>query len=108
MLLEKVDEDSGRIPQSETTKDKDGNYTTILTNGPGEGNQILVRKSWIDDGDSLHRESVTIGVYHRTQTDPETQKPLRISEVTLESGIWLKEVGLAVIHLTKFSWWKKK
>lgn len=94
VLLEKVDEDSGRIPQSQTTKDEDGNYTTVLTNGPGEGNQILVRKSWIDDGDSLHRESVTIGVYHRTQTDPETQKPLRISEVTLESGIWLKEVGI--------------
>ena len=94
VLLEKVDDESGRIPQSETTKDKDGNYTTILTNGPGDGNQILVRKSWIDDGDSLHREAVTIGVYHKSETDPATGAPLRITGVTLENGIWLKEVGI--------------
>lgn len=94
VLLEKVDEESGRVPQYETTKDEDGNYTTILTNGLGEGNQILVRKSWIDDGDSFHREAVTIGVYHRTATDPATSAPLRITEVTLENGIWLKEVGI--------------
>ena len=92
VLLEKST--SSHFPQYVTTRDEEGNYTTIVINGPGEGNQILVRKAWIDDGDDLHREAVTIGVYHKTETDPETDNPLRIAEATLRDGVWLVEVGI--------------
>lgn len=49
----------------ETTIDESGNYTTIVTNAPGEGHRILVRKRWIDNSDVQHREPVEISVYYQ-------------------------------------------
>ena len=49
----------------ETTIDENGNYTTIVTNAPGEGHRILVRKRWIDNSDVQHREPVEISVYYQ-------------------------------------------
>ena len=92
VLLEKTGGSS--FPEYVTTRDEEGNYTTTVINGPGEGNQILVRKAWIDDSDDLHREVVTIGVYHNTEKDPETGNPLKIAETTLGDGVWLVEVGI--------------
>ena len=92
VLLEKTGGSS--FPEYVTTRDEEGNYTTIVINGPGEGNQILVRKAWIDDGDDLHREAVTIGVYHKTKKNPETDNLLKITETTLRDGVWLVEVGI--------------
>ena len=41
-----------------------GDYSCVITNGPGEQVVLMVQKNWIDDGDALHREPVTVGVYY--------------------------------------------
>lgn len=67
MLLEK----SGNLLSIQTKRDDEGNYTSVITNGPGDTNLILVRKEWIDESDSEHRLPVTVTVYNK-----ETCKPL--------------------------------
>lgn len=69
MLLEK----SGNLLSIQTKRDDEGNYTSVITNGPGDTNLILVRKEWIDESDSEHRLPVTVTVYHK-----ETCKPLEV------------------------------
>lgn len=53
-----------------TERDDDGNYKSIVTNGPGSGNIILVRKEWIDESDAQHRLPVEITVYDRDTNEP--------------------------------------
>ena len=78
----------GGNPSMETSKDEDGNYTTEVTNGPGTGNWIVVRKEWVDHSDVIHRQPVTVTVYER-DTDKE------ITEVTLgENDIWYDWVSI--------------
>lgn len=69
MLLEK----SGNLLSIQTKRDDEGNYTSVITNGPGDTNLILVRKEWIDESDSEHRLPVTVTVY-----DKKTCKPLTV------------------------------
>ena len=57
--------DTNYVADYETTIDESGNYTTIVTNAPGEGHRILVRKRWIDNSDVQHREPVEISVYYQ-------------------------------------------
>ena len=53
-------------PTYETSIDSStGDYTTIVTNGPGENNRILVQKNWVDDSDTVHREPVEVTVYSK-------------------------------------------
>lgn len=61
-LLMEVD---GNLVDSTTTRDHDGNYQSIITNGPGSTNIILVRKAWVDESDIQHRLPVTITVYEK-------------------------------------------
>ncbi len=84
-------EQSG-FPTYETEKwgDDKENYRTKVINGPGSGNRIMVRKRWIDDGDDLHREAVTIGVYNKTTND-------YIDKITLDNGIWYGFVGIGEV-----------
>lgn len=70
-LLMEVD---GNLVDSTTTRDHDGNYQSIITNGPGSTNIILVRKAWVDESDIQHRLPVTITVYDR-----QTNQPLQIN-----------------------------
>lgn len=50
----------------ETERDEiTGDYSSVVKNGPGGGNIILVRKEWIDESDSQHRLPVKITVYSR-------------------------------------------
>ena len=44
-----------------------GDYSCVITNGPGEQVVLMVQKNWIDDGDALHREPVTVGVYYEDE-----------------------------------------
>ena len=61
----------GGNPTYETTIDSEtGDYTTIVTNGPGAGERILVQKNWVDDSDTAHREPVEVTVYDRNSGDP--------------------------------------
>ena len=75
------------FPTYETTRDENGNYQTVVTNGPGEEQRILVRKAWVDDSDSAHRGDVTIQVLER-----ETNR--QIAEVEVGGGVWSAQVGL--------------
>lgn len=50
----------------ETERDEiTGDYSSVVKNGPGGGNIILVRKEWIDESDSQHRLPVEITVYSK-------------------------------------------
>ncbi|MBM6909399.1 Cna B-type domain-containing protein [Oscillibacter valericigenes] len=63
--------EEGGNPTYETTIDSEtGDYTTIVTNGPGTGERILVQKNWVDDSDTAHREPVEVTVYDRNSGDP--------------------------------------
>lgn len=81
----------------ENEVDKDGNYTSTVTNhiGPGAGTfRIMVRKIWNDGGDEQHREPVKLSVYNR-----ETGKPYKKdgfnNTITLgEDGIWYEVVWI--------------
>lgn len=74
------------MPNIQTDRDLEG-YHSIVTNIPGEGYRILVRKEWVDDSDVQHRQPVTVGVYTR---DTNTL----IATTTLEEGQWFAYVGL--------------
>ena len=78
-------------PDYETWRDDDGNYYTDVTNAPGQGNRILIRKEWNDDSDSAHRGSVTIQVYKRSDNSP-VGKP-----ITLKKGVWTETVGIGTL-----------
>lgn len=88
VLAENRDSDNPwSVVMQHTERDEDGNYITTIYNGPG-GNAIIVRKAWIDDGDVIHREEVTIGVFLK-----ETNK--KIATVTLgENAMWYQIVGI--------------
>ena len=61
----------GGSPTYETTIDSEtGDYTTIVTNGLGAGERILVQKNWVDDSDTAHREPVEVTVYDRNSGEP--------------------------------------
>ncbi len=57
-----------------------GDYSCVITNGPGKQVVLMVQKNWIDDGDALHREPVTVGVYYENE---ETEK---LEPLTKEDG----------------------
>lgn len=88
VLAESRDSDNPwSVVMQHTERDEDGNYITTIYNGPG-GNAIIVRKAWIDDGDVIHREEVTIGVFLK-----ETNK--KIATVTLgKNAMWYQIVGI--------------
>ena len=92
----------------ETTIDESGNYTTIVTNAPGEGHRILVRKRWIDNSDVQHREPVTITAYYADGGDFKDDKAL--GSVTLgapsvgtgQTGAWYDYISLQIEGIENF------
>lgn len=81
MLLEK----SGNLLSIQTKRDDEGNYASVITNGPGDTNLILVRKEWIDESDSEHRLPVTVTVYDKKTCEPLTVDGHGVS-ATLENN----------------------
>ena len=83
------------FPTYDTVRDPEtGDYETTVFNGPGTGERIFVRKVWVDDGDVLHREPVTFGVYYKEGGDghqagdavlDSNSKPVTL---TLQDGVW--------------------
>lgn len=71
-----------------TERDNDGNYASVVTNGPGSGNIILVRKEWVDESDSQHRLPVEITVYDKA-TNNAIGEP-----VILGTNTWYELVGI--------------
>lgn len=88
VLAESRDSDNPwSVVMQHTERDEDGNYITTIYNGPG-GNAIIVRKAWIDDGDVIHREEVTIGVFLKETNE-------KIDTVTLgKNAMWYQIVGI--------------
>ncbi len=92
----------------ETTIDESGNYTTVVTNAPGEGHRILVRKRWIDNSDVQHREPVTITAYYADDGDFKNDKAL--GSVTLgasiegtgQTGAWYDYISLQIEGIENF------
>ena len=65
VLLENT-EGTTYAPTYETTVDPEGNYTTVVTNGPGGGDRVMVHKDWLDDSDTIHRQPVILQAFSRT------------------------------------------
>ena len=94
ILLEAGGKDNW-FPTYDTVRDPEtGDYETTVFNGLGEGQRIFVRKVWVDDGDVLHREPVTFGVYYARNVDEHkagekvldsNSKPVTL---TLQDGVW--------------------
>ena len=58
-------EENGNPTYEPSIDSSTGDYTTIVTNGPGGSHRILVQKNWVDDSDAAHREPVEVTVYSR-------------------------------------------
>lgn len=65
-----------------------GNYSSVVVNGPGDSNVILVTKQWIDESDVQHRLPVTVTVYERGTNE-------YVAQATLgDDGNWYALVGI--------------
>lgn len=82
--------EQGTVPKYEIEwKKEERLYQATVTNGPGEGYLILLRKEWVDDNDTLHRQPVTVAVY-----DGAGEK---LATTTLGTGgVWQETVGISV------------
>ena len=69
ILLEKTEGGGTAVYHNVETNTAD--YRTIVVNGgPGEGFNLLVRKTWLDDSDTPHREPVTFTLYNKNTDEP--------------------------------------
>lgn len=83
-------ENDGSPLQMTTERDTNGNYSSVVYNGTGSDNIILVRKVWIDESDVQHRQPVIIQVYNA-----EDNTPIKDATVTLgDSGDWYALVSI--------------
>ena len=71
--------------------DEDGTYSSLIVNRPADGtsNSIMIHKDWIDDGDSVHRSPVTVGVY-----DKLTNVQIGDDVVIGDNEIWIRQVSI--------------
>ena len=65
-ILLETNKQNDFVPTYETTVDPEGNYTTVVTNGPGGGDRVMVHKDWLDDSDTIHRQPVILRAFSRT------------------------------------------
>ena len=81
-------------PTYTTNRDDNGNWETTVTNSIGSGTNIWVRKDWLDDGDSSHREPVTIGIYKKS-TSTDSGADTKIIQVILSAeNAWYTQVNV--------------
>ena len=89
-------DEAGHVPTFENAYyPGTGDYSSVVINAPGEGIRIMVQKNWIDDGDELHREPVTLQAYYKGVNG----EPAAIDEpitVTDEDGTWVEFITLEV------------
>ena len=81
--------------------DATGDYSTVITNQPGEATYIMVQKNWIDDGDLKHREPVELGLYYANSDDElmpvldENNKPVT-GKLDGMDGSWTSVIGFTL------------
>ncbi len=91
-------------PTYETNCDESGNWITNVHNGNGNGKYIWIRKDWLDDGDSAHREPVTVGIYQEVASSTGKSYTKLTSagvngNVTLSAGnAWYVRVGIGDVN----------
>lgn len=74
-----------------------GDYSSVITNAPGNPTVIMVQKNWIDDGDALHRDPVKVGVYYeddqgQLQPVKDRDEPV-IKTMDGSSGSWTEFIS---------------
>lgn len=105
VMLEQEGPKGYYVSSYETTRTEDFGYHMEAVNAPGEGNRILVRKEWVDDSDTMHREPVKIEVRARADDEVINTVTLGAVETTGTGGasssvdaageeIWQKLVGI--------------
>ena len=82
---------SESLPVYDLQVDEDGTYSSLIVNRPADGtsNSIMIHKDWIDDGDSVHRSPVTVGVY-----DKLTNVQIGDDVVIGDNEIWIRQVSI--------------
>ena len=82
---------SESLPVYDLQVDEDGTYSSLIVNRPADGtsNSIMIHKDWIDDGDSVHRSPVTVGVY-----DKLTNEQIGDDVVIGDNEIWIRQVSI--------------
>lgn len=84
---------SESLPVYDLQVDEDGTYSSLIVNRPADenSNSIMIHKDWIDDGDSVHRSPVTVGVY-----DKLTNVQIGDDVVIGDNEIWIRQVSIGV------------
>ena len=88
ILLEKTE--SGNVPTYRNEETETADYRTVVVNGQGSGGfNLLIRKTWLDNSDTAHREPVTFTLYNRHTEEPVKYVGGESYTITLgEDNIW--------------------
>lgn len=107
ILLELTDGNVSAVYENRPTDTADYR-TAVINGGPGEGFNLLVRKTWLDNSDTPHREPVTFTLYNKTtgmpimkKGDPDA-KPEPYT-ITLGPNIWSSVVWIGSTGITEES-----
>lgn len=97
ILLELTDGNVSAVYENRPTDTAD--YRTAVINGEGSGGfNLLVRKTWLDNSDTLHREPVTFTLYNKTTGEPIQRKNSDETTsdytITLGPNIWSSVVWI--------------
>lgn len=77
---------------NDTDKAIDTRVVDVTNPPPGDGKGFWIEKKWLDDGDKLHREDVTVTVYKKNS---EIWEPLENTVTLTEANEWRAHVGIA-------------
>ena len=82
------------LPHYDIRQEDGKNYNATVENlAGGLGKMILVRKQWVDDNDTLHREPVEVMVYAKADGRELLDTPVEIGD----GGVWQKQVYISGI-----------
>lgn len=106
ILLELTDGNVSAVYENRPTDTAD--YRTAVINGEGSGGfNLLVRKTWLDNSDTLHREPVTFTLYNKTTGEPIQRKNSDETTsdytITLGPNIWSSVVWIGSTGITEES-----
>ena len=94
LLIEEESPDFNFAPHYYIRQDAEKNYHATVENlTGGRGKMILVRKQWVDDNDTLHREPVKVMVYAKENHRELLDTPVEIGD----GGVWQKQVYISGI-----------
>ena len=107
-------DEAGHVPTFENAYyPGTGDYSSVVINAPGEGIRIMVQKNWIDDGDELHREPVTLQAYYKGVNEPAAiDEPITVTD---EDGTWVEFITsrcrrkkMKKLTCVRSTWWRPR